>query len=194
MKKIGLFVLIFSLVAIITACGAGDTSAPPATEAPAPAEESEEAAASEPEEAVVNEAEEATASEPEEAAAEEPEEAAAEEPEETAAEESEEAIAEEPDEAAADEAGDAQEIELEMNVSGYSPSEITVKPGSHILFNVTNTDSEEHDLYNRRADIDVALQAGEDLVYEWVAPEEPGTYVAECSFHEGLQMTVIVEE
>lgn len=96
-------------------------------------------------------------------------------------------------EAPAAEPGEMQVIEVTMNTTGYIPSEIKVKAGSHIRFNLTNTDTEEHDLFNRQAKINMGASAKSTETYDWVAPEKVGTYVAECTFHEGLLMTVIVE-
>lgn len=154
MKKIGLLVLILSLVVMITACTAVATPAPAATVAPEP-----------------------TATEAPEVAATETE-----------------TVTEESGAASTEQSEDVQVIDVEMNSSGYVPEEVTVKAGSHIRFNFTNTDDLEHDLFNRQVKIDTGeLSSRDTLAYDWVAPETPGSYVAECTLHEGLQLVVVVE-
>jgi plastocyanin len=162
MKKIGLLVLILSLVVMITACSAVATPAPAATVAPEPT---------------------ATAA-PEPAATAVPELAATET----------ETVTEESGAASTEQSEDVQVIDVEMNSTGYVPDEVTVKAGSHIRFNFTNTDDLEHDLFNRQVNIDTGeLSSRDTLAYDWVAPETPGSYVAECTLHEGLQLVVVVE-
>lgn len=164
MKKIGLWVLIFSLVVMITACSAAAPAAPAAP------------AASEP---TATEAPAATATEA---------------PAATATEAPAAAATEAPAEASTDQSEDVQVIDVEMNSTGYLPEEVTVKAGSHVRFNFTNTDDLEHDLFNRQVKIDTGeLSSRDTLVYDWTAPETPGKYVAECTLHEGLQLTVVVE-
>lgn len=146
MKKISLFVLALSLVAMLAACGSEAAPAPPATNPPATSPPAPMA---------------------------------------TAADADAEAPAGEP--------GEAQVIEVTMHTTGYNPTEVKVKAGSQVRFNLTNTDTEEHDLFNRQAKINMGASAKSDKTYDWVAPEKVGTYVAECTLHEGLKMTVIVE-
>lgn len=176
MKKIGLLVLSLSLVVMLMACSAVAPAAPAAPEA---------AATEAPEAAVAEEAAATEAPEAEEAAATEAPEA--------------EAVEEEPatdaaGEASTEQSEDVQVIDVEMNSTGYVPDEVTVKAGSHVRFNFTNTDDLEHDLFNRQVKIDTGELSSRDvLAYDWVAPETPGEYVAECTLHEGLQLVVVVE-
>ena len=148
MKKISLFVLGLTLVAMLMACSSGDDPAPTATSPPS---------------AVPTISPVAVPADAEGAAS-------------------------------TDEPGEVQVVEVTMHMTGYNPSEVRVKAGSQVRFDLTNVDSEEHDLYNRQAKIDIGLSPGEAVTYDWMAPDQAGTYVAECSFHEGLLMTIVVEE
>ncbi len=187
MKKISLFVLIISLVAMITACGSGDE---PAATSPAEPVATEVEATTEAEVEATTEAEVEATTETE---AEATTEAEVEATTEAEVEATTEAEVEATTEAEAEASEEVQVIEVTMNTSGYEPAEIKVKAGTQVSFELKNTDSEEHDLYNRKAKIDIGLQPKQEKTYDWVAPEKAGTYVAECSFHEGLILTVIVE-
>lgn len=96
--------------------------------------------------------------------------------------------------APAGEPGDMQLIEITAKATGYNPSGIKVKAGSQVRFIITNIDeSDDHDLWNKRAKIDVQIRAGQTVTYDWVAPQVKDTYIAECTLHEGLTMRIIVE-
>lgn len=90
--------------------------------------------------------------------------------------------------------GETQEMQITANASGYEPASITVKAGSRIHFVFTNVDNETHDLYNRSLKMETGFAPGATTTYEWTAPQTPGTYTAECTYHEGLTLKIDVVE
>lgn len=96
--------------------------------------------------------------------------------------------------APADEPGEVQEIKIIADAYGYDPPRLTIKAGSQIRFIITNVDENDfHDLWNKRANIDIEVPPGETKTYDWVAPQAKDTYIAECTLHEGLTLAVVVE-
>lgn len=93
-------------------------------------------------------------------------------------------------------------FEVSMGDNHFEPSELTVKSGELVTFNLTNDGAAVH---NKRitgpdgaydTDDDAVsdpelVTAGDAGVLLWVAPEEPGTYDFRCDFH-ASDMTGII--
>jgi plastocyanin len=88
----------------------------------------------------------------------------------------------------------AQEITITSDPDGYHPNRVTVKAGTLIRFTVTNKDSDVHDLFNRKPHFEVTFPPMMTVTYEWLAPQEPGLYVAECTYHAGLFLKIDVQK
>lgn len=98
--------------------------------------------------------------------------------------------------------GGATELAISMNdrmeggqvVSFYAPNQLTVAAGDKIKFNLSNTGTIPHNIriagadgeYSTADDVQIGPQvinAGENAVFEWTAPDQAGTLEFRCDFH-----------
>ena len=91
-------------------------------------------------------------------------------------------------------AGTEERVVVQNNA--FDPEELTVTVGTTVTW--VNEDEQGHTVTHGEAGapdpdalFDEALSAGQTVTYTF---EEPGTYPVTCKVHQGMQMTVIVEE
>lgn len=88
----------------------------------------------------------------------------------------------------------AQTIKLVMKDNLFEPAKLTVAPGQHITFELVNDGKVPHNLGIADKDGnygDVAsdlIRGGEDIKYDWTAPNATGLYNFRCDVHP-TQMT-----
>jgi len=75
-----------------------------------------------------------------------------------------------------------------MNISGFTFSAITVKPGATVT--VTNADTATHTVNVNGTQIDVTVPVGGQASF--TAPTQPGSYLLTCDFHKGMHGTLTV--
>lgn len=86
-----------------------------------------------------------------------------------------------------------REIQITALYSRFSPAEIVVESGESVRFVVTNGDPYLHNFVGEEAGIPfLNLPGGATQTATWAAPAE-GVYIAACTLHQGMRLTVVVE-
>lgn len=68
--------------------------------------------------------------------------------------------------------------------NSFQPGSVTVKAGAPVRFRLRNDDAEEHNIVSTQIKFPQNQQhPGETQTVDWVAPSQPGTYDAFCTFH-----------
>ena len=91
--------------------------------------------------------------------------------------------------------GERQVFEILEQGEAYQPNRITVKAGTPVRFIVRNNDAEQHNITSAQVQLPVNLQEpGNVYTVDWVAPTQPGTYEAVCTFHlPDMKMSILVQ-
>lgn len=87
-----------------------------------------------------------------------------------------------------------REIQLNTSNFKFEPSEIHVKPGETVKFTITNQDKFAHNAVSQNGNLAyTVLPPNQTTSILWVAPTHAGTYTVICTWHPGMQFTVVVE-
>ncbi len=87
-----------------------------------------------------------------------------------------------------------EEIQLSAVNYRFDPATITVKADKTVRLVVANKDGVPHNLYS--PDVALAytlLPVGVRQSLTFTAPTTPGTYLAVCTFHPGMSLTIVVK-
>ena len=77
----------------------------------------------------------------------------------------------------------------------FDPTEITVKAGETVVFQLFNGDDEKHNLVGLGDSglLSPDFDPGQTIEYEWTAPAEAGTFEAVCVYHPAMIITFTIE-
>jgi len=86
-----------------------------------------------------------------------------------------------------------REIQLTASNFQFAPSQVTVKQGETVKFNIVNQDKFAHNAVSQAGKLDyTVLAANQTTSILWVAPTQAGTFTVICAWHPGMQFTVQV--
>lgn len=90
-------------------------------------------------------------------------------------------------------------VDVEIQITAFnlrfSPAQITVTPGETVRFVVTNSDAFLHNFVSQEAGIPFLNLPGNTAgTVTWAAPAQTGTYIAVCTLHPGMSLTIVVED
>lgn len=91
-----------------------------------------------------------------------------------------------------------QKVDREVNLTAanfkFDPARVTVKAGETVNFTIANQDKFAHNVTSQDGKLALTvLPANQTTSILWVAPERSGTYTVNCTWHPGMQFTVVVE-
>ena len=87
------------------------------------------------------------------------------------------------------------EIEITASNLRFSPAQTTVTPGETVRFVVTNNDPYLHNFVSQEAGIPFLNLPGNTTgTVTWTAPAQTGSYVAVCTLHPGMSLTIVIED
>ena len=86
-----------------------------------------------------------------------------------------------------------QTIALVAQNLRYQPSRVEVKAGQTVRFVITNRDGFAHNFVSTEAGIgERVIAAGATQSIVWTAPGRTGTYRAQCTYHPGMVLDIVV--
>lgn len=91
-----------------------------------------------------------------------------------------------------------QKIDREIKITAqnfkFEPTNVQVKKGETIKFNITNQDSFAHNVMSQEGKlVYTLLPANQTTSIVWVVPNQAGTSTVICTFHPGMQFQIVVE-
>lgn len=91
-----------------------------------------------------------------------------------------------------------QKVNQEINVTArnfkFDPTRVEVKKGDTIKFNISNQDNFAHNAVSQDGKLAYTLlPANQTTSVVWTAPNQAGTYTVICTFHPGMQFTIVVD-
>lgn len=91
-----------------------------------------------------------------------------------------------------------QNIDREVNLTAFTfkfaPATVTVKQGETVKFTIVNQDKFGHNAVSQNGKLAyTVLPANQTTSIVWVAPNQVGSYTVMCTWHPGMQFTIVVE-
>lgn len=91
-----------------------------------------------------------------------------------------------------------QKVDREVNLTAanfkFVPATVTVKAGETVKLTIANQDKFAHNVVSQDGKLTyTVLPANQTTSILWVAPNRVGDYTVNCTWHPGMQFTIVVE-